>query len=251
MDLRQEAFAILFNLFNLHYLHLATVCVWQYPNSTKATVEFYPTFSLTLFPNARWSSARRHGSHGSHGPCGPWCRFFWNLLGTQAMWSKQTFWRPVRSILTGHLVYPRFWFSPIKKHPESLRQKRSGWTRSSNLQWKVALFLNWTETSLCSLAEKPTKISTTCYLACICSYFPSWPAASTPTLRHDALLQPSFGVTGLQSWLQGFCGSLHGFQILLTFFVSESIIVALSIYINIYIYIIYLYIIYIYNMWVS
>ena len=34
VDLRQEALAILFNLFNLQYPHLATLCVWKYPNST-------------------------------------------------------------------------------------------------------------------------------------------------------------------------------------------------------------------------
>ena len=164
-----------------------------------------------LTPAARWSSARRHGfhgshvSHGSHGPCGPWCRFFWNLLGTQAMWSKQTFWRPVRSILTGHLVYPRFWWILLLKNIQPADKKEAGELEEAICSGKSPYF--WIKLKPHGVVLRKSRLR----YQPLCSHFPSWPAASTPTLRHDALLQPSFGVTGLQSWLQGFCGSLHGF----------------------------------------
>lgn len=40
------------------------------------------------------------------------------------VWSKQTWFSAPDLKMTGHLVYPRFWFSPIKQDPESLQTKR-------------------------------------------------------------------------------------------------------------------------------
>ena len=87
-------------------------------------------------------------------PSGPlWaragCRFFWNLLGTQAMmWS----YRPVRSSVPDLLDWAScvpevlifYDFLLLKKHPESPKptKKSCGWSPSSNLQ-KVAALLNF------------------------------------------------------------------------------------------------------------
>ena len=60
------------------------------------------------------------------------------------------------------------------------------------MQWKVALFLNSTEASWSSLVEKPYQPLAT--LRAFAAISPADPPL--PTLRHDALLQPSFGVAG-------------------------------------------------------